>query len=37
VIALVAVRTGVAAGSLFLAGARLPDAEVEIEVAVAVR
>jgi NADH-quinone oxidoreductase subunit G len=37
VVALVAVRTGVAAGSLFLAGARLPDGEVAIEVAVAVR
>ena len=30
----VAVRTGVPAGSLFLAGARLPDAPVEIAVAV---
>ena len=37
VIAVVAVRTGVAAGSVFLTGARLPDAEVVIEVAVAVR
>jgi NADH-quinone oxidoreductase subunit G len=31
---IVAVRTGVPAGSLFLAGARLPDAPVEIAVAV---
>jgi NADH-quinone oxidoreductase subunit G len=36
VIAVVAVRTGVPAGSIFLAGARLPDALVEITVAVAV-
>ena len=37
VTAVVAVRTGVAAGSVFLTGARLPDAEVVIEAAVAVR
>jgi NADH-quinone oxidoreductase subunit G len=37
VIAVVAVRTGVAAGSVFLTGARLPHAEVAIEAAVAVR
>ena len=37
VVAVVAVRTGVPRGSLFLAGARLPDAEVAIEAAVAVR
>jgi predicted molibdopterin-dependent oxidoreductase YjgC len=37
VIAVVAVRTGVPAGSLFLAGAVLPHGLVEIEVAVAVR
>ena len=36
VVALVAVRTGVPVGSVFLAGARLPDAAVEIVVAVAV-
>ena len=34
---LVAVRTGVPAGSVFLTGARLPDAEVAIEAAVAIR
>jgi NADH-quinone oxidoreductase subunit G len=38
VVAVVAVRTGVAAGSVFLSGAPLPqDAEVTIEAAVAVR
>jgi predicted molibdopterin-dependent oxidoreductase YjgC len=37
VIAVVAVRTGVPAGSVFLAGGLLPEGAVEIEVAVAVR
>jgi len=37
VTAVVAVRTGVAAGSVFLTGARLPDGAVAIEAAVAVR
>jgi hypothetical protein len=37
VTAIVAVRTGVAAGSVFLTGARLPDGAVAIEAGVAVR